>query len=178
MYAVDALWVLAAEGGAGKLFPQVPDVTWSIINFLVLLFLLNRFLFKPLLGMISSREQDIEGNLKKAAEDRAEAERLRKEFAEQVAGAQRQAQEILREATANARASADQIVSDARDKSTVMVERAQEAIAREKEQALTELREEVASLAVAVAGKVLDRTITDADQLRLAQQFVAEVGKH
>lgn len=180
------LFTLAAEAaaesghGAGGLnpFPQLNHLVWTVVNFLVLLWLLNKYLFKPLLKVVSDREQEIENNLQRAAADRAEAERLRREFAEQVQGAQRQAQSIVAEATRGAQAEADRILNEAREKAAAELARAQEAIQVEKERALAELRAEVASLAVAVAGRVIERSLTDEDHTRLAQKFVEEVGKN
>nr|PZN42824.1 MAG: ATP synthase F0 subunit B [Bacillota bacterium] len=153
-------------------------VAWTFVNFLVLLWILNRFLYKPLLGMIEAREKEIEESLRKAAEDRAEAERLRREFTEQVARAQQEAQAIIAEATRSAQQEADRILTEAREKAAQDLERAQETIRLEKERALAELRQEVASLAVAVAGKIIERSLTDEDHTRLAAKFVEEVGKH
>lgn len=173
----------AAEGAAGEaagpsLWPQLKHVAWTFVNFLILLWLLNRFLYKPLIGMIDAREKEIEESLRKAAEDRAEAERLRREFTEQVARAQQEAQAIIAEATRSAQQEADRILTEAREKAAQDLERAQETIRVEKERALAELRQEVANLAVAVAGKVIERSLTDEDHARLAAKFVEEVGKH
>lgn len=177
-----ALWTLGAAaehgGGAPGVFPQLNHIIWSVINFGILLWLLNRFLYKPLLQTISAREQEIRRNLEQAAADRAEAERLRKEFTEQVQTAQRQAQAIIAEATKNAQAEADRILTEAREKAAAELERAQQTIRAEKERALAELREEVAGLAVAVASKVIERSLTDQDHARLARKFVEEVAKN
>lgn len=167
-----------AAGGGNNLFPIPSHIIWTFVNFLILLWVLSKFMFKPLLAAIKSREQEIQGNLNKAAEDRTEAERLRREFTEQVAGAQRQAQEIISHATRNAQTEAERIIGESRDKATAEWERAQKQIQVEKERALAELREEVATLAVSVAGKVIERSLTDADHTRLAQKFVEDAGKN
>lgn len=168
----------AAEGGGPDLWPQINHLLWTVINFAILLWALNKFLYKPLLGTVANREAEIRANLDKAAEDRAEADRLRKEFAEQVADAQRKAQGIVSEATKNAQTEAERIIADAREKAAADMERAANTIRVEKERALAELREEVANLAVSVAGKVIERSLTDQDHTRLAKKFVEEVGKN
>lgn len=180
-FAIPLATVAAAAehaGGGPDLWPKVNHLIWTVINFGILLWALNKFLYKPLIGTIANREKEIKANLDKAAEDRAEAERLRKEFAEQVADAQRKAQAIVAEATRNAQAEAERIITDAREKAAADLERAANTIRVEKERALAELREEVATLAVAVAGKVIERSLTDQDHARLAQKFVEEVGKN
>jgi F-type H+-transporting ATPase subunit b len=172
------LFTLAAEGGGINIFPTLNEFLWTLLNFAVLLWGLYKLLYKPLLGAISARENEIESALKKAAEDRAEAERLRKEFESQISNAQREAQEIINKAVKNATATKEQIEADARAKASEMLENATKTIEREKNKALAELRQEVANLAIAVAGKVIEKNLDTAEQKRLADSFVAEVGKH
>jgi len=171
------LFTLAA-GSNFNPFPSIPELLWTLVNFTILLWGLHRFLYKPLLGAISARENEIESALKKAAEDRAEADRLRKEFEAQIANSQREAQEIINKAVKGANAAKEQIEADARAKASELLENATKTIEREKTKALAELRQEVANLAVAVAGKVIEKNLDTAEQKRLADSFVAEVGKH
>ncbi len=168
---------MAAEGGV-QLFPEPSTIFWTTLNFGILLWALHKFLYKPLLGAISAREEEIENSLKKAAEDRAEAERLRKEFEAKIAEAQREAQEIISKATKAANTAKEQIESEARAKANEMLENATKTIEREKAKALAELRAEVANLAVAVAGKVIEKNLDNEEQKRLAERFVAEVGNN
>jgi len=168
----------AAEHATPNLFPDPGTLIWTIINFAILLWALHRFLYKPLLGAIAAREQEIEGALRKAREDRDEANRLRRDFEGQIANAQREAHEIINKATKAATTAKEQIEAETRTKTAEMLENAQRTIEREKLKALAELREEVASLAVAVAGKVIEKNLNTDEQKRLADKFVAEVGKH
>lgn len=173
-----ASWMTLGAAGGGGLFPELTHVLWALINFAIILWVLNRFIFKPLLKTLDAREGEIKKNLDQAAADRAEAEKLRREFTEQVAGAQRQAQEIVSQATRNAQAEAERIIAEAREKAAAEWERAQKQIQVERDRAIAELREEVAVLAVSVAGKVIGRSLNDDDHTRLAKKFVEEVGKH
>lgn len=170
------LLMLAAEDVS--LFPDPGTLIWTIINFAILLWALHKFLYKPLIGAIATREQEIEGAIKQAREDREEADRLRREFESQIANAQREAHEIITKATKAAATAKEQIEAETRAKTAEMLENAQKSIEREKAKAIAELREEVASLAVAVAGKVIEKNLDNAEQKRLAERFVAEVGKH
>jgi len=174
------LMLAAEEAGHAtpNLFPDLPTILWTTVNFLILLWALHRFLYKPLIGAISTREQEIEGALKKAREDREEANRLRRDFESQIANAQREAHDIITKATNAATTAREQIEAETRAKTAEMLENASKTIEREKLKALAELREEVASLAVAVAGKVIEKNLDNAEQKRLAERFVAEVGKH
>lgn len=175
---MDPNLLLTLAAGEVSLFPDLPTILWTTVNFLVLLWALHRFLYKPLVGAIATREQEIEGALKKAREDRQEAERLRREFEGQIANAQREAHDIISKATKAATNAKEQIEAETRAKTAEMLENASKTIEREKAKAIAELREEVASLAVAVAGKVIEKNLDNAEQKRLAERFVAEVGKH
>lgn len=177
------LFTLAAQA-AGEaehgptLFPDPPTLIWTVINFAILLFVLWKFLYKPLLAAISSREEQIESSLKKAAHDRAEAERMRTEFEYRITEAHRESQEIVSKATKTANTAREQIEAEARARAAELLENATRTIEREKQKALSELRAEVANLAVAVAGKVIEKNLDNDEQRRLAESFVAEVGKN
>ncbi len=159
-------------------FPEVKHVLWTIINFGILLWLLNRFLFKPVLNMMTTREKEIEGNIAKAESDMKEAERLRQEFAEQLASAQQKAREIISQAQQAAAKQSEQMLEETRVKQQDMLHRAEESIRRERDAAISQLREEVASLAVGAAGKVIGRSLNADDHRRLVDEFVTEAGKN
>lgn len=161
-----------------NVFPHLSDILWSFLSFCVLLWGLNKWLFKPILSMVTQREKEIEGNIAKAEADVKEAERLRKEFADQLANAQREAQETIARATAAASKESERILEEGRAKAADALSRAEDAIRRERDRALAELREEVATLAVAAAGKVIGRALNTDDHKRLVEDFVAEAGKH
>lgn len=167
-----------AAGGEPGVFPVPNEVLWSLVNFAILFWVLRKLLYQPILGMMSAREQEIEGNLNQAAADKAEAERLRKDFEDKIQGARREAQEIVAEANRAANEVREKILTEARQEADTMLTRAQETIQRERDQALAQLRDEVGNLAVLVAGKVLEREISAADHTRLVKDFVDEVGKH
>lgn len=150
---------------------------WSAINFLVLFFVLRKLLWKPLLDMMEQREQEIKGNLEAAASARGEADELRGRYQEQVAKAQREAQEILNRAAKQAEDNRNEATERARREAALIIEKAEESIRREKEQAITELRSEVANLAVLAAGKVVGKTLTGYDHQQLAREFIKEVGE-
>ena len=159
-------------------FPQLWHVGWTIVNFGVLLWLLNRFLFKPVLNMMTTREKEIESNIAKAEADMKDAERLRQEFSEQLAGAQQKAKEIISQAQQAAAKQSEQMMEETRQKQQDMLQRAEESIRRERDAAISQLREEVASLAVGAAGKIIGRSLNTDDHRRLVDEFVAEAGKN
>lgn len=155
---------------------NIHDMIWAIINFIVLVAILNKFLYKPILGMLDARKQDIKNQLDEAADARNEAVKVKDEYTREMQNARQEAQEIISKATKLAEESKSGILQEARAESEKVLKKAQEEIRLEKEKAKAELRNEVASLAVLAAGKVLERTIKPEDHEQMIRQFVQEVG--
>jgi len=128
--------------------------------------------------MMTTREKEIESNIAKAEADMKDAERLRQEFSEQLAGAQQKAKEIISQAQQAAAKQSEQMMEETRQKQQDMLQRAEESIRRERDAAISQLREEVASLAVGAAGKIIGRSLNTDDHRRLVDEFVAEAGKN
>lgn len=155
---------------------QYGKFLWAIANFLVLLFLLKKMLYKPMLQMLDDRKQGIEDAINNAETAKIEAEKLRKEYETRLAEARQEAQDILGKATKLGEEMKQEIVTSAQNEANKAIQRAQEEIARERDQAVAALRDEVATLAVLAAGKVIGKTITVEDHAKLVKEFVAEVG--
>ncbi|MDI7249571.1 MAG: F0F1 ATP synthase subunit B [Bacillota bacterium] len=153
------------------------ELVWAVINFGILFFLLRKFLFGPVMGMMEKRRQEIAANLKQAEEARQETARLQAEYRAQLAAAQREAQEIMDRAVRAAEETRSRLVSEAQAEAARLRDRAVEAIAQEKEKALAELREEVTSLAIAAASRIIRRTMTEEDERRLVEEFAREMGE-
>jgi F-type H+-transporting ATPase subunit b len=152
------------------------DLLFAIINFLVLLAVLKKFLYKPLLSMIDAREQQVRNDLENAAKAKEDAQKLKEEYTKQMEQAKQEAQQIIEKATKIGEESREALLNQAREEAVRMTEKAQEMIRLEKEEALTQLRGEVASLVVMAAGKVIDKTIDQQSHEKLIRDFIEEVG--
>ncbi len=155
---------------------EFPKFLWQIANFLVLLWLLKKFAYKPILNMLDERKRSIEEAINNAETARNEAEKMRKEYETRLAEAKQEAQEIMAKAAKLGEEEKKEILAGAQNEATKAIQRAQEEIAREKDQAIAALRDEVAVLAVMAAGKVLGKSITVEDHEKLVKEFVTEVG--
>ncbi|HLT58598.1 MAG TPA: F0F1 ATP synthase subunit B [Limnochordales bacterium] len=171
------LAAVAAEG-QGPSQPLTFDVwTWLFqsINVLVIMLLLYKFLWKPVQGIIHKREEFIETSLNKAAESRAEAERLLAEYQAKMQAAREEAQATIDEAVKKAEEARERILRQAEQEAEESLARARADIARERERAVAAIREEVANLVVLAAGKLIGKTLTPEDHKHLVQQFVDQV---
>jgi F-type H+-transporting ATPase subunit b len=146
----------------------------QILNFLVVLYLLNRFGFKPLLRLMDERA----ARIKKGLEDAEAAERDRalaqSEREAAVAEARKEAQAMIARANKIAEDTRTEILGEARTEAGKLVERAREEITAEKEKALAELRGQVADLALDAAGKLVKSQMSSQTQRRLVEEFLAE----
>lgn len=156
---------------------NVHELIWAIINFLVLLALLYKFLYGPMLRMLDERRSEVTGNLERAETTRKEAEALLDRYRQEVNQARQEAQAIVDQANALGEKTREQMVSQAKSEAAAILEKARQEIQREKTAALAELRDEVSTLAILVAGKVINRSLRPEDHRQAVDQFVQEVGK-
>ena len=156
--------------------PAVGTIIWTVFIFILFVFLLAKFAWKPVLKAIKAREEMIRGSLDAAAKAREEMLVLQADNEAILKKAREERDKILRDA----RLAYDKMMADAREKGVqeaeALVTRAKESIEREKNAALTEVKNEVANLAIEVASKVLGEKLKNADeQQRLIQRYLNEV---
>ncbi|WP_366923709.1 F0F1 ATP synthase subunit B [Metallumcola ferriviriculae] len=149
----------------------------QIVNLLVVIAILNKLLYQPVAKIMREREAQIEGSISEANRAQKDAEKLLAEYEEKMQTAKKEAQEIVSRADKMGEDMRQKMVSDAREESTRTLAKAKEEIAGEKAKALAEIRDEVATLAMLAAGKVVGRAIDDEDQRKLVEEFVSEVGE-
>lgn len=156
--------LIAQEGG--DLFSiNFGLMGWTVVAFLVLLYLLGKFAWGPILDAVNSREERIRHALDEAARRQEEARELAEEQRQELSEARRKAQEILAEGREAGRRVQKEIEESAREESRRILEQARQEIEREKEAALDELREASVDLALAAASRLLERKL-DEDQDR------------
>ncbi len=144
----------------------------QIINFLLLAYILKKFVFGKVLQAMSDRQARIVGNLESADRERAAAEELKREYQEQLAQARTQAQVIVEKATKLAEQAKDDILKEARAEHARLLKEAQEEIVRERERAVAELRNEVVSLSIAAAGKIIGQNLDANANAKLVSDFI------
>lgn len=149
---------------------------WTFINFIALLYILNKILYKPVLKMLDDRKRTIAESYQQAEATRLEADKAKEQYQAQLADARKEAQEIIGRASKLGEGMKDDIVNNAKVEAEKVLKQAQAEIGREKNQAIAALREEVATLAVLAAGKVVGKSITVADHEQMVKEFVDEAG--
>jgi F-type H+-transporting ATPase subunit b len=154
---------------------DLPKLAFQIINFLLLLYLLNRFLFKRVFALLDERQARIAKGLEDAETAARDRELARAEREAAVAEARKEAQTMIARANKIAEDTRNEIMAEARTEADKQVERAREEIVAEKERAMAEIRSQVADLALLAAGKLVRREMDGATQRRLVEEFLDEV---
>lgn len=131
----------------------------QFLNFFILVAILAKFAYKPLLNVMKERKEKIAGDLESANQARLEAEQFQAEYKEGLAKARHEAQLIMARAAKESEEIAQQQLLEVRDQIAREKEGAREEIAREREKALAAMRAEVVTLSVAVAEKILNKEI-------------------
>jgi F-type H+-transporting ATPase subunit b len=147
---------------------------FQIVNFLLLLYLLNRFLFKRVLRLLDDRQSKISQGLEDAETAARDRELARAEREAALAEARREAEAMVQRAAKTAEATSADILAQAKASAEQITERAREDLSAEKERALAEIRSEVADLALEAAGKLMGSEMDAPKQRKLVEQFLAE----
>jgi F-type H+-transporting ATPase subunit b len=158
--------------------PNPGLLIWTIITFLALLFVLRMFAWKPLLEALRKREEHVRNSIERAEQAKQDAERILEENRKQLANAEAESHRILNEGRALGDKLKSEIVEQANLQSRRMVEQAKQEIERDKEAALSQLRNEVATLAIKVAEKILDETLDENRQRKLVDAYLKELPKN
>jgi F-type H+-transporting ATPase subunit b len=162
-------------GGAALFDVNLGLTLWTVVIFLALVAILWKFAWGPILAAAATREDRIQKALDEAASRQAEAMKLLEQQKAQLADARRQVQEIINEGkTAGERVRRD-IEEKARSEAQSIVERARKDITREKDAALDELRRESVELALAAAGKLMNRKLDPQTDRELVLGYIDEL---
>jgi F-type H+-transporting ATPase subunit b len=166
-----------AHGGGGGLI----SVDWSLavqmFNFLCLLAILYRFLYKPLLAKMEERTAAIKTSLEAAEAARAEAARQQEENANRLRAAYAEAQSIREAALKEAAEEQRKLVEGARREAHQLIEAAKAQMDSDVRRAREELRREVSDIAISVAEKLVRKSLRDEDHRRIVEDSIARIGR-
>lgn len=154
---------------------QAPLAIWSFVVFMVLLGLATKFGWKPIVTAMHDREHHMEACLHDTEKARNEAEGLLRQYKAEMASASEKIKSLLDEARRDAQHTSDEIIQKAQAESEALKDRAQRDIASARDEALVDIWSKAADLSVQVAGKVLQKNLTEADQNRLVELSAAEL---
>lgn len=153
---------------------------WSILislaNLVIIFLILRKLLFKSVKKTLDVRRAQIDKLYDDAGEAKAEAEGEKALYDKKLAGAKEEAESILYAARERADRMSEEIVSDANAKAAQRVKKAEEEIAQEKKKAMSEIKNDISSLSVDIAEKIIEREIDEKDHGELIDKFIADMG--
>lgn len=148
----------------------------TLINFLVLFFVAKHFLIGPVMNLIQQRQDEIDGMYSDAGNAKATAEAMQSEYQAKLNDAQATSERIVKEAVSRGQAREEEIIRQANAEASAIMEKANADIAMEKKKALNDAKDEISEIAMAIAGKVVGRQLSDADQSKLVDEFINGLG--
>lgn len=156
------------------------DGTWflsQLINFVVLLFILQRLLYKPMLNMLHKREEQIRESMDYAERVKQEAARAQTDYELAIEESRREGQAIIAQAAQQAERAREEILAKAQGEAKEIKAKAAADVDYERKRVIAELRDQVAELAILAAGRVLGKTLDDKAHRQVVDDFLTETGK-
>ena len=151
--------------------PEPGLAIWTIVTFLLLVFVLGKYAWKPMLAMLAEREQTIRTALDEARKAREDSESLLEQNRAILADARNQANEVLEKARQDSEQRRAELSEKARQEAEGLLTRSREEIDRQKRLAIRELRSEAAELAIAAASQVVGADLDGESQRRLVDEY-------
>lgn len=149
---------------------------FTLLNFLAVFFVARHFLTDPVMQLIQARQKEIDDLYADASSAKAKAQELQEEYQKKIDDAQADSHRIVKEAVARGQAREAEIICQANKQATAMLEKSRMDIMQEKKKAINDAKDEISDLALAIAAKVVDRELNEADHDRLVSQFIDELG--
>lgn len=159
----------------------VTIVPWTFVaqicNLFIQMYLIKRFLFKPISDMLERRKEKVDAELKEAVKANDEAQQIRKEYLLNMLDARTRANEIVAQAQKTASIETEDMIREAEHQVAAIKSKAEAEISLEKQRALNEIKDEIGGTAMEIAEKVIEREINEDDHAKLIESFIADVGE-
>ena len=148
----------------------------TLANTIALFLVLKKFLFKPVMKMIQDRQHEIDTMYDEADQAKQNALSIQAEYEQKLSVATETSQKMVKEAVARGKNREEEIIRQARADAAAFMDKASADIAQEKKKALNDAKDEISGIAMSIAEKVVGRQLNDADQSKLVDQFINELG--
>ena len=147
-----------------------------LLNTIALFLVMKKYLYGPVMQMITDRQNEIDEIYACADRDKEQAAALRAEYENKLSVATETSDRLVKEAVARGQSREEEIVQQANKEATMILEKAAADIAQEKKKAINEAKDEISGMAMAIAEKVVGRALNEQDQKQLVESFIEELG--
>ena len=179
MLANILLGVLASGSSNGSLLDVNPGlIIWTIVTFLILLFILKKVAWKPILSALDQREKDIKDSLEKAEKAKEDAQRILDENQANLAKAEEESKKIIEQSRSYAENLKEQMLKESKEQSKKIIEDAAVEIDRKKDSAFEELKDQVAKIAVTAAEKIMKQNLDVGKNKHIVDSYLKDVMKY
>lgn len=162
--------------GADILIPKAAEFVPALIAFLIIFLILAKLVWPPVLEMMEKRQQKIQDDLDAAERSRLQAAEEAKSYEAKILDAHHEADAIVAKAKREAEEVRSQVLARAQREAAEIISKAHDAVDSERHKAMIELSSSVVDLSVEIASKIIGNDLSEEEQRRLAERYLAEVG--
>ena len=178
LLALSPVALFAQEGSGTRTFmkPDTGLMVWTLVIFVLLMFVLSRYAFGPITAAVEAREKALEDAIEGAKRDRDAAAKLLQEHQAAIDAARGEAQKIIADGRAVGEKMRADMLEQTRKEQQDMLERARREIESEKDKAIMQLRREAVDLALAGASKVIEQNLESQKNRQLVESYLSSIG--
>ena len=146
-----------------------------LLNTFILLLVVKKFLFEPVNKILEERKSQVSNTYEEANAALENAHTLENEYTDKLSAAKEESAEMLRNAAQRAQTRSEEIISAAKNEAEGIMTRANADIERERQRAISSVKDDISDIAVDIAEKVIGREVSHEDQDRLIDEFISEI---
>lgn len=170
-----AVIALAPQEGGSLVDVNPGLVIWTIITFLILLFVLKKIAWKPILGALNEREDAIKSSLEKAEKAKEEAQKILNENQASLLKAEEESKKIIEQSRTYAQKLKDQMVKESKEQAQKIIDNASAEIEQKKDEMFNELKTKVAEIAIQAAEKILHESLDKDSHKKLVDRYIDDI---
>lgn len=155
---------------------DLTTIVGSILNVLILFFVLKHFLFDKVNAVLDARKTEVAKTYEDADSALSNAKQLESEYTEKLSAAKEESAEIVKNATKKAQSRSDEIIAEARDEARGIVDKANADVEKEKKRAVNQIKDEISDMAISIASRVVSKEIDGKTHEKLIESFIDEIG--
>lgn len=178
MIANNFLLVIASEGGGSLLSVDAGLAFWTTLTFLILLIILGKFAWKPILTALKQRENAIKDSLEQAEKAKEEAKKILEENQANLNKAEEESKKIIEQSRQYAETLKEQLIKESRAQAQKLIDEASVEINRKKDEAFNELKNQIAEISVQAAEKILRQNLNTDSNRKIVDSYISEISKN
>ena len=155
---------------------SLTEILFAVVNFLILVGVLTKFLYKPFLGNVEKRKQTIQAAFDNAEAINKRADEKMDSYNKRIANVEQEARDIIKESKLKADRQAAQIIADANEQAARIIKQAEVEIERERSKAVADIKGEIAALVVMAAERIIEKELDAEGQTQIVDNILKEAG--